>query len=117
MSQETFQVVQIAAISVAFMALVVFLTKRQMISFRYTVGWFMVFFISATAGLFVSLVAPIADFLQISTSMVFVGIVAIVLLLISIQLSISISGLQRRLHDLAEQVALVKEDVGRDDRE
>ena len=117
MSQETLQVIEIAVISVMFMVLIAFLTKRQRISFRYTVGWFVVFFISATAGLFVSLVSPIAELLQISTSMVFVGIVVIALLLISIQLSISISGLQRQLRDLVENVALLKERVEREDHE
>ncbi len=117
MSQETLQVVEIAVISVMFMVLIAFLTKRQRISFRYTVGWFVVFFISATAGLFVPLVLPIAELLQISTSMVFVGVVVIALLLISIQLSISISGLQRQLQDLAENVALLKERVEREDHE
>ena len=109
------QVVEIAAISVMFMGLIVFLTKKKLISFRYTVGWFVVFFISATAGLFVSFVSPIAELLQISTSMVFVGIVVIGLLLISIQLSISISGLQGRLQDLAENLALLKERVEREE--
>ncbi len=117
MSQETLQVIEIAVISVMFMVLIAYLTKRQQISFRYTVGWFVVFFISATAGLFVPLVLPIAELLQISTSMVFVGIVVIALLLISIQLSISISGLQRQLQDLAENVALLKERVEREDQE
>ena len=117
MSQETLQVIEIAVISVMFMVLIAFLTKRQRISFRYTIGWFVVFFISATAGLFVSLVSPIAELLQISTSMVFVGIVVIALLLISIQLSISISGLQRQLRDLAENIALLKEQVEREDHE
>ena len=107
--------IEIAGISVMFMVLIAFLTKRQRISFRYTVGWFIVFFISATAGLFVPLVSPIAELLQISTSMVFVGIVVIALLLISIQLSISISGLQRQLRDLAENVALLKERVEREE--
>ncbi len=115
MSQKTLQVVEIAAISVMFMGLIVFLTKKKLISFRYTVGWFVVFFISATAGLFVSFVSPIAELLQISTSMVFVGIVVIGLLLISIQLSISISGLQGRLQDLAENLALLKERVEREE--
>jgi hypothetical protein len=114
-SQKTLQVVEIAAISVMFMGLIVFLTKKKLISFRYTVGWFVVFFISATAGLFVSFVSPIAELLQISTSMVFVGIVVIGLLLISIQLSISISGLQGRLQDLAENLALLKERVEREE--
>ena len=109
------QVMEIAAISVMFMGLIVFLTKKKLISFRYTVGWFVVFFISATAGLFVSFVSPIAELLQISTSMVFVGIVVIGLLLISIQLSISISGLQGRLQDLAENLALLKERVEREE--
>ncbi len=115
MNQKTLQVMEIAAISVMFMGLIVFLTKKKLISFRYTVGWFVVFFISATAGLFVSFVSPIAELLQISTSMVFVGIVVIGLLLISIQLSISISGLQGRLQDLAENLALLKERVEREE--
>ncbi len=117
MNQETLQVIEIAVISMMFMALIAYLTRRQQISLRYTVGWFAVFFIAATAGLFVPLVSPVAELLQISTSMVFVGVVVIALLLISIQLSISISGLQRRLQDLAESLAILKERVERDDFE
>lgn len=109
MSQESLQVLEISVISVMFMGLIVLLTKRKMISFRYTVGWFVVFFVSATAGLFVSFVSPVADLLQISTPMVFIGVIVIVLLLISIQLSISISGLQRQVQKLAEDLSLAKE--------
>lgn len=114
MSQDSFQILEIAVLSVVFITLVVVLARRQMLTFRYAFGWFVVFFISGTAGLFVPLVEPIADVLQVAPSMVFVGLVIVALLLISIQLSISISGLQRKLQDLAEKVALMQRQDQRD---
>ena len=113
MSQESLQVLEIAVVSLLFMGLIVILTRRRMISFRYTVGWFVVFFVSASAGLLVPLVSPLAELLQISTSMVLVAVVVIALLLISIQLSISISGLQRQVQKLAEELALAKDEKSR----
>lgn len=107
-SQETVQVIEIALLSCAFLILVLLLSRRRMLSFRYTIGWLAVFGISGTAGLLVPLAEPIADVLRISTPMVFVGLIAIVLLLITVQLSISISGLQREIQNLTETIALLE---------
>lgn len=107
MDQEQLQVLEIAVLSAVFISLVVVLARKQMLSFRYTLGWFVVFFISGTAGLLFPLATPIAKLLQISRPMVFVGLIVIALLLISIQLSISISGLQRKLQDLTETIAIL----------
>lgn len=107
MSQETVQVLEIAVLSACFLVLIIVLARKQRLTFRYTLGWFVVFFISGTAGLFVPLASPIADLLQVSRPMVFIALVVIALLLISIQLSISISGLQRKLQDLTETIAIL----------
>lgn len=107
-SQETMQVLEVAVLSAGFIALIVVLARRQMLTFRYTLGWFVTFLISGTAGLLIPIASPIAELLQISRPMVFVGLVVILLLLISIQLSISISGLQHKVQDLAETVAILK---------
>lgn len=84
---------------------VVRLSRRGQLSFRYTIGWIGVASFGILAGLFVPLVEPIANALGLSAAAL-IGLGALVFITaIAIQLSISISGLQRQIRTLTELVA------------
>lgn len=106
MSQVQIQLLEVALIALCFIVLIYVLARRGRLSFRYTVGWLTLFFVAATGGLIFPLIDPLAKLLQVSTLTVFLTVSIVVLLLICIQLSISISGLQRQLQKIAEDQAL-----------
>jgi len=110
-SQQTAQGIEIAVIAVAFALLVMHLSRKQLISFRYTVGWMSLCVISLFAGLLIPVVSPLAEFLQIDALTLIAAGAIIVLLAICIQLSISISGLQRQLQRVNEDLAITKLEI------
>jgi len=111
MSQQTAQAVEIAVVALMFGLVVIRLSHKQSISFRYTVGWLSLCTISLFAGLLVPVISPIAKILQID-AFAFVAAVAIAILLaICIQLSISISGLQRQVQRINEDLAITKLEI------
>jgi len=89
---------------------VVRLSRRGQLSFRYTIGWIGVASFGILAGLFVPLVEPIANALGLSAAAL-IGLGALVFITaIAIQLSISISGLQRQMRTLTEQIANLQQE-------
>lgn len=84
---------------------VVYLSRRGRLSFRYTIGWICIAMTGILSGIFVLVVEPVAALLGFSAA----GLVGLITLafvvIISVQLSISISGLQRQLRAVAEEVA------------
>jgi len=111
MSQQTAQGLEIAVVALAFALLVIQLSRTQKISFRYTIGWLSLCAISLFAGLLIPVISPLAKFLQIDAlTLIAAGSVA-VLLAICIQLSISISGLQRQLQRMNEDLAITKLEI------
>jgi len=82
------------------------LGRRQLLSFRYAVGWLGFLAGVALLSLLSPLVQPVATFVGVSPAIVVTGISAVALLVICLQLSISISGLQTQVRRLAEEIAL-----------
>ena len=111
MSQQTVQLIEIALVASVFMVGVVTLARRQLISFRYTVGWLALCSLGLVAGLLIPVLKPIADALRISEVALVATSAVSVLLVVCIQLSISISGLQRQLQDVTEELALTRRQV------
>lgn len=60
------------------------------------------------------MVEPIAEFLKVDPFTVVGGSAFLILLAICVQLSISISGLQRQLYELNEVTALLRDKVEND---
>jgi hypothetical protein len=60
------------------------------------------------AGLFVPVIQPMANFLQLTPAALLALIAVVLLVSICIQLSISISGLQDQIRSMAEKVALMR---------
>jgi hypothetical protein len=72
--------------------------------------------IGILSGLFVPLVEPIAESLGLSSAAL-LGLAALLFVtVIAIQLSISISGLQRQVRSLAEELARLRHEISKDER-
>jgi hypothetical protein len=84
------------------------LARHQKLSFRYAVGWMVMFGVGVLAGILLPLTTEIADLLGLSPAalLAFAGI--LIFLAISVQISISISGLQENARLLAERLAQVQ---------
>ena len=89
---------------------VYFLARKQKLNFRYTVGWLTLCLIGIVASLGTSILEPTAQALGVTASAL-IGLSAMFLLvLLAIQLSVSISGLQIQNRKLAEQIAFLDRD-------
>jgi hypothetical protein len=107
-SQQRVQAIEIAIVAFGFAVAVVTLSRKERISFRYTVGWLTLCILSATGGLLLPFIEPLSKKFQLD-AFSFVGALAVIVLLsLCIQLSISISGLQRLLRKLNEDFAIQK---------
>lgn len=111
MSAATTQTLFAAVVSVMFVASVYRLGRSQKLSFRYAVGWMALGILGVIAGLLVPLAEPLADLLNVSAGAL-LGIAALILLLLlCVQLSISISGLQEQVRTLAEESAFLRRSI------
>ena len=111
MSQQAAQALEIAAVALIFTASILSLARTNRISFRYTMGWLTLCIISAFTGLLIPLIKPLATKLQLDAFALIGACAIIILLALCIQLSISISGLQKQLQQLNEDLALQKKVV------
>lgn len=74
-------------------------------SFRYTLGWLCVASLGILSGIIAPLAQPVARTLGLSSAAL-LGLAALLFVtVIAIQLSISISGLQRQIRSLTEEIA------------
>ncbi len=109
MSQGSMFAIEIAIVAVGFIAHIFRLTRRGMLSFRYSIGWFSIMFLGLLAAPFVVIFAPLAEKLQLTPSALLAAISTIAVVVILIQLSVSISGNQRKMDTLVRENALLKE--------
>lgn len=108
MSQQAAQAIEIAAVALIFTASILYLARTNRISFRYTIGWLALCVVSAFTGLLIPLIKPLATNLQLDAFALIGACAIIILLALCIQLSISISGMQKQLQQLNEDLALQK---------
>jgi len=108
MSQQAAQALEIAAVALIFTASILYLARTNRISFRYTIGWLALCVVSAFTGLLIPLIKPLATNLQLDAFALIGACAIIILLALCIQLSISISGMQKQLQQLNEDLALQK---------
>ena len=107
----------VAAVAASFIVAVVMLARRQKISFQYAIGWLVLLIIALFSGLLVPVVEPVATAAKLSPVAVILAISVVILLAVCIQLSISISGLQRQVRRLHEEVAFLKQGIDSRDHE
>ena len=109
MSQFSMLSIEIGLVAVAFIIHIFSLTRRGMLSFRYSIGWLSIMFLGLLAAPLVAIFAPLAEKLKLSPSALLAAISTIAVVIILIQLSVSISGNQRKMDTLVRENALLKE--------
>jgi len=100
-----------ALTGLALLVAVVRLSRRGRLSFRYTMGWIAVASIGILGVFLLPLAAPIAGRLAVSPAALLALVAFIFFLAITIQLSISISGLQQQNRTLAEEIARLRHET------
>ena len=114
MSHKSIQILVVTLIALALGFAILMISRRQLISFRYTIGWLGLSAVTFLGALLVPIVEPVARLLKVDPFTVVGGSAFLILLGICVQLSISISGLQRQLYEVNEVVALLREKVDND---
>ena len=112
MSDKTVFAIEIAIVAIAFAVHVGRLSRKRMLSFKYTVGWMSVCLFGVFASPLVFLVTPIAEILRLTPTALLVAISTAAVAVILIQLSVSISGNQRKMETLVRENALLRESLG-----
>ena len=107
-SQQRVQAIEIAVVACAFAIAIITLSRRNRISFRYTMGWLTLSVLSAVGGVLMPVLEPWSRKFQLDAFSLVGALAVIVLVGLCIQLSISISGLQQQLRKLNEDLALQK---------
>jgi hypothetical protein len=111
MSAQLMQTVLAAIISLVFVLVIHRLGRNQSLSFRYTVGWMTLGGLGVVAGAILPVAAPLADRLNLSPAAL-LGVGAVILLVVlCVQLSISISGMQEQIRRLAEEAGYLREEL------
>ena len=110
-SQQRVQAIEIAVVACAFAIAIIMLSRRNRISFRYTMGWLTLSVLSAVGGLLIPVIEPLSRKFRLDAFSLVGALAVIVLVGLCIQLSISISGLQQQLRKLNEDLALQKKEI------
>jgi hypothetical protein len=110
-SQQRVQAIEIAVVACAFAIAIITLSRRNRISFRYTMGWLTLSVLSAVGGLLIPVIEPLSRKFRLDAFSLVGALAVIVLVGLCIQLSISISGLQQQLRKLNEDLALQKKEI------
>lgn len=107
------QRIELAVGCVLFGLLVIRFSQKRRISFRYTVGWLVLCGLGIFASLLIPVFTPVAEFLRLSPTVFLIAIASIGSALLFLQLTVSISGTQRRVDSLAQENALLREKLER----
>ena len=113
MSADLIHTLELAGGCIAFGLLVIRFSRRRKISFRYTTGWLMICALGVFASFLVPMMTPLATWLQLSPIALLIAITAVGVALLFLQLTVSISGNQRRVDSLTQETALLREKLER----
>jgi low affinity Fe/Cu permease len=94
---------------VTFGLVILVLARRGLLSMRYTLGWLFVAACIIVGGLLSWMVEPVAKLLGISATALVLATATAALLGLTVQLSITVSGLLEYVRILAESHALLEE--------
>jgi len=105
--------VLLVSLGILFALTIVLLARAQLLTLRYTVGWFFVAVSIGASGALTGLANPAADAVGLRPVELLLGISLFLLLLIAVQLSITASGLTEGLRTACEAIALADERIRR----
>jgi hypothetical protein len=97
----------------AMFGLVFWLSRRQLLSLRYALGWMGVSTLLVLAAAGLALAGGISTSLPLTPTGLLSAVGLAFVLLITLQLSISLSGLQEAIRELSEANALLEERLAR----
>jgi hypothetical protein len=113
MSPDLGQSLLVTAGSACFALLVLTLARRGLLTVRYTVGWLGVAG-CVLALVFVSgLLRPLAAAIGITPTGILLALASSILLMITLQITVTLSALREAIQTLAESQALLEERVAR----
>lgn len=101
----------IVAGGVGLLVSTVALVRMRLLSIRYGLGWLSLALLAIAGAPVLEALAPHVDSLGLTPTGFSLGILALFLGLVCLQLSISLSGVQQALQDLAEHSAHVEQRV------
>jgi len=103
--------IEIALVALSFAIHVARLSKKRLLSFKYTIGWISVCLFGIFASPLVFLITPLANGLRLTPTALLVAVSTVAVAVILIQLSVSISGNQRKMDTLVRENALLRESL------
>ncbi len=104
----------LVAVGAVFMFSIVFaLSRRGLLSLRYALGWMAVSMLLLLAAIVIALVGGVGKSLPFTPTGLISAVGLAFLLLITLQLSISLSGHQEAIRELSEANALLEERLSR----
>ncbi len=106
----------LVSLGLLFALFIVVLARYQLLTLRYTLGWFLVALSIGASGALGSVVKPVAEALDLRPIELLLGISLAILLLITVQLSITASGLTKMVRTVTEALALNEERIQRLER-
>ena len=89
------------------------LYARNLLSLRYAAGWMTVGLLFLFFPVLLIIGRGLSDWIAVRLSIIYTAPLLIVLLIICVQLTISISGLTRQIRTLAEELALLENELRR----
>jgi hypothetical protein len=108
MSTGAKQALVLAAGGCVLAGVIIWLVRHRLVTTRYALGWLAIALFVVLSAVFSGLVSEVGDLAGMTPTGVLLGIATVVLVAIAIQLSISVSGLQSQVRDLAESNALLE---------
>jgi hypothetical protein len=106
LTTTTKQAIVMAGAGVGLVLCAIFLARRQLITVRYALGWIAIGALVIVGSLFTGFVPSVGRVAGMTPTAVLLAGAVVVLVAIAIQLSISVSGLQRQLRDVIQRDAL-----------
>ncbi len=104
--------IEVAIVAFVFAVHIARLSKKRLLSFKYTIGWMSVCLFGIFASPLVFLITPLARTLRLTPTALLIALSTVAVAVILIQLSVSISGNQRKMETLVRENALLRESLG-----
>lgn len=113
MTDTSIQSLLVAVGAVVMFSIVFALSRRGLLSLRYALGWMAVSTLLLLAAIVIALVGGVGRSLPFTPTGLISAVGLAFLLLITLQLSISLSGHQEAIRELSEANALLEERLAR----
>lgn len=111
MTDQAVFAIEVAIVALGFAIHVARLSKKRLLSFKYTIGWMSVCLFGIFASPLVFLITPLAEKLRLTPTALLVAFSTVAVAVILIQLSVSISGNQRKMETLVRENAILRESL------